>query len=134
MSNFNNRLHEINTIKVGLETKSAFPIESPFSSLNRDEIQGLAKQLDVNTLFIIKLRDRVIAPETISAGFAKALAGAMRRSVDTITAYFAVEPRIAQHAHYKAEQKPTAARQQTFEEAVRTSNLSAEQQSRLLIL
>jgi hypothetical protein len=41
---------------------------------------------------------------------------------------------MAAHAHYKAEQKPETRRKQSFEEAVRSSGLTPEQQAFLLSL
>lgn len=134
MSQFNNRLHEIGSQMQKLETKSAINVESPFSALGRDELKAIAMHLHANTIFVIKVRDRIIDRATISAGFIREVADALGKPIEQLAAHFAAPPQIAARVHYKADQKPTAVKQQTFEEAVRSSNLTPEQQSYLLNL
>jgi hypothetical protein len=134
MSQFNNKLHEIGTIKQELEKKSAINLESPFAALDRDGIKNLASRLHANTLFVLKLRDRIIDGTTISDGFKNLLTDALSAPANLMAAHFSGQQEMALRAHYKADQKPAVVKQQSFEEAVRTSNLTPEQQSYLLSL
>jgi hypothetical protein len=52
--------------------------------------------------------------------------------LDVIVAHFAARPEAQPRQFYKAEQKPTAVAQQSFEEAVRSSGLTEEQQRHLI--
>ena len=134
MSQFNNRLHEVGSQMQKLETKSVINMESPFSASSRDELKALAAHLHANTIFVMKVRDRIIDGATVSVGFIKEVANGLSQPFEQMAAHFAAPPQIAARAHYKADQKPAVARQQTFEEAVRSSNLTPEQQSYLLSL
>jgi hypothetical protein len=49
-------------------------------------------------------------------------------------AHFAGQSSIGTQAHYKAAQKPEASDKQTFEDALRSSGLTDEQQKSLLSL
>ena len=132
MSRFNNRLHEV---KNRNETqKAAAGTKNIFLSYNRADLETLAKALNANSLFVIKLRDRVIDPSTITIGFRQLLAEKCKATLDEVIAHLS-GPRIAQAASfYKANQKPQVAGQQTFEEAVRQSGLTQPQQNYLLSL
>lgn len=134
MSNFNNRLYEIEAQKRGLETKSAMPNQGPFASLRPDGIAALATRLGANRLFVVKLRDRLINPETISKGFRSFLAKCMSLSVGEINLHLDAQPTLAYGTRYKSAEKPTADARQSFEEAVKSSNLTEDQQTRLLEL
>jgi hypothetical protein len=131
MSRFNNRLHEVTNAGTASEKKIANNI---FASFDRDGIQSLATGMNASVLFIIKLRDRVIAPETISLGFKRKLAEEVQAPLEAVIAHLA-GPRVVQaSAFFKADQKPQAVGQQTFEEAVQQSGLTDEQRTYLLSL
>lgn len=133
MSSFNNRLHEIATLKQRLEMKSASSA-NPFATLSRETLTALAARLGATRLFVIKLRDRVIDPATITAGFRSFLAECTQWTLSEINLHLDAVPVAAIGVRYKSKEKPTPQARQTFEEAVRSSNLSAEQQARLLRL
>jgi hypothetical protein len=134
MSQFNNRLHEIGSQTQKFEAKGAINMESPFSALSRDELKALIARLHANSIFVMKVRDRIIDGTTVSVGFIGEVADALGKPFEQMAAHFAVPQQIGARAYYKADQKPAVVKQQTFEEAVRSSNLTPEQQTYLLSL
>jgi len=69
----------------------------------------------------------------MTPGFLAALAAAMRVPSEVITAYLRVQrPAVAGGQFYKADEKPQAGAQITFEDAVKGSGLTPEQQQFLL--
>jgi hypothetical protein len=132
MSRFQNRLHAVTKS----ERLAKTPTESvnPFASLDRAELRELARRIGGNTVFAMKLRDRVIDADSMTEGFRRHVADTMRAPLELIAAHFAGRSEVAVHAHYKAEGKPGIGQKQSFEEAVRSSGLSPEQQAFLLSL
>jgi hypothetical protein len=138
MSKFLNKVHEIQSTGSDAAKEQLIaqtPVENPFAALTREAFRSLAKRLNVNTVFLCKLRDRQIALATMSEGFLSYVAGELRIGVETVTAHFSQQPQItAQPQYFKADQKPQIGPQQSFEEAVRGSGLTEEQQHHLLSL
>jgi hypothetical protein len=135
MSRFQNRLFEVQHGKTAGGTAAlaaASAAESPFALLDRKAFRGLANRLDVSTLFVAKLRDRQIDPNTMTTGFRKRVANELSVPLDVIVAHFATGPADQVPQFYKAERKPSTAVQQSFEEAVRNSGLTPEQQRHLM--
>ncbi len=141
MSRFQNRLHAIAKRGVpSLEPQSAAAPTStpvnPFEALSQNEFRDLASRLDVTPVFILKLRDRHIDPDTIPSGFRQRVADELKVPIDVASAYFARPQTTTSMGQqfYKADEKPSIPEQQSFAEAVRSSGLSAAQQQRLLNL
>jgi hypothetical protein len=135
MSRFQNRLFELRQKERDDPASSltfAASTENPFSGLDREGFRRLANQLNANVLFVAKLRDRLIDPNTMSTGFQKRVANELSVPLDVIVAHFAAQAEGGARQLFKSEQKPTADRQQSFEEAVRSSGLTPEQQRDLL--
>ena len=133
MSRFQNRLYAVTKARRPANTAPESP--NPFATLGRAELRGLGSRLGGNTVFAMKLRDRVIDPDTMTEGFRRHIAETMRAPLDVVIAHFAARSELAAHAHYKAEQKPEIGKKkQSFEEAVRSSGLTPEQQAFLLSL
>ncbi|HEY1653711.1 MAG TPA: hypothetical protein VGF86_01200 [Candidatus Tumulicola sp.] len=115
------------------EAENALPIANPFSKLNVDQFRRLARDLDTTSIFVAKLRDRQIVPASIPPAFTQRVATKLGVPVDLVIAhFFAKETQGPTRVYYKAVDKPTRQPQETFEEAVRNSNLLSEQQERLL--
>jgi len=131
MSRFHNRLHAVRQA-VRASSEAITLVENPFSRLNRDTVRGLGKRLGVNTVFVMKLRDRQIKPDTIPDGFRHRIATEMAVPIAIIDAHLSTRPQIQLRSHYKADQKPQIIAQQSFEDAVRSSGLSPDQQRLLL--
>jgi hypothetical protein len=134
MSRFQNRLYAVTKARRAANINTAPESPNPLTSLGRAELRGLGSRLGGNTVFAMKLRDRVIDHDTMTEGFRKHVADTMRAPLDVVIAHFAGRSELAAHAHYKAEQKPEIGKKQSFEEAVRSSGLTPEQQAFLLSL
>jgi hypothetical protein len=135
MSRFQNRLFEMQHGKATGATAAAAvasAAENPFAALDRTAFRGLATRLDASTLFVAKLRDRQIDPKTMTPGFRKRIADELSVPLDVVVAHFAARPEAQPRQFYKANQKPTTVEQQSFEEAVRSSGLTEEQQRHLV--
>jgi len=138
MSRFQNRLHSVSKSQIAPETKSlSIPSEAfnPFISLSREEFRSFAKRLNVNSVFVGKLRDRQIDPDYLTPGFQRRVADDLRAPLDLVVAHFAAAQTAgARGQFFKADGRPTNGGRQSFEEAVRSSGLSEAQQAALLAL
>lgn len=131
MSRFQNRLYAVQQAKV--ERSMTAPVENPFTALNRSGFRLLAQRLKANPVFVAKLRDRQIDPDTITDSFRQRVADELKVPLDVIVAHFAAQPQVQARAQYfKANQKPEVGGKQTFEEAVLSSGLTPDQQCYLL--
>ncbi|MDH2346794.1 hypothetical protein [Bradyrhizobium sp. SSUT77] len=136
MSQFENQLYERRQARAATppaRAATAFA-ENPFATLDRQGFRALASRLDINSAFLSKLRDRTIEPISIPKTYCRYLAEEMDEETEAMAAhlYAPQESAAAGRQLYKAEGKPTATARQSFEEAVKTSGLSEEQQRRLL--
>ncbi|MGL6097818.1 MAG: hypothetical protein ACRC7O_18710 [Fimbriiglobus sp.] len=110
-------------------------VVNPFVSLDRRAFRELARELNVTTLFLGKVRDRLIEYATLTPGFVRRFADKLRCLPDVIAQHLAADPEpVFQGQFAKAEDKPVIGRRQSFEEAVKSSGLSDEQQRELLSL
>lgn len=129
MSKVQARLHGI------LVKRAAAPSASDqnlFSDLTKGKSRSLAARLGANTVFVSKLRDRMIEVATMSAGFLKLVAGELQVTVEQLVTYLAAPPGMSLKTSYKSDQKPAAAAKQSFAEAIEHIGLSKEQQEYLL--
>lgn len=135
ISRFHNRLHQLSQVapKAAERTVQATvsPPINPFSNLDRSSFRGLARALGLNSVFLNKLRDRLIEPATIPVAFLGRLAGAVGMSVDSLRSHFAAPPQVGVQ-FYKADQKPEAVTRQSFRDAVTSSGLTPKEQRELL--
>lgn len=134
LSHFQHQLHVTGKGATGqqAETAQKGPVANPFSKLPTDEFKGLAARLNVSSIFVMKLRDRQIDPQTIPARFEQRVAEELSVPLELIHAHFAARPALQAGQYFKAEGKPAVGAQQSFEQAVRSSGMSAEQQKGLL--
>jgi hypothetical protein len=136
MSQFENQLFERRQARAATPPARAATasVENPFAALDRQGFRSLVSQLDVNSAFLSKLRDRTIEPISIPKAYCRHLAQEMDEDAEAMVAhlYAPQESVAAGRQLYKAEGKPAATARQSFEEAVKTSGLSEEQQRRLL--
>jgi hypothetical protein len=135
MSQFQNRLFEMaqkRAVEPPARAATA-SVANPFADLDRGGFRALASRLDINSAFLSKLRDRMIEPTTIPNGYCRHVAQEMDEDFEALTAHLYAPPEVA-HArqYYKSEGKPGIGTRQSFEEAVRDSGLTEEQQRRLL--
>jgi hypothetical protein len=132
MSRFHNRLYAVRKEIDAEAAKAAPAVENPFAKLNRPAMRALAQRLHANTVFVMKLRDRLITGDTMTEGFLRRIADELGVLLETVVAHFAAPAYVPRSAHFKADTKPEAGEKQTFEEAVRSCGLTPEQQSSLL--
>jgi hypothetical protein len=134
MSHFHNRLYAVKIAERTAKTRADAPQLNPFAALDRSQLRSLGERLNVNTVFVLKLRDRLIEADTIPESFRKNIAEELKVPFDVVVAHFAGRSEVAASAHYKADRKPEAGQKQPFEEAVKNSGLSVDQQAYLLSL
>lgn len=133
ISYFQNAVYEI-------EKKSAAPLHSVpqarnlFADMDRARFRSVASSLHVNNAFMIKLRDRMIEPDSLTSrtGFCRKVAEEIGEPIDMVIAHFKGAQAIARGQHFKSDEKPALSKRETFEEAVRNSGLTPEQQAYLL--
>jgi hypothetical protein len=139
MSRFQNRLHAVKQATSALRTATvplAEDVPNPFTRLNRDDFRSFAGRIGANNVFVAKLRDRQIQPETIPQRFHQLAADALRAPREVVIAHFAAANNAAVPGRqfYKADGKLDAGRRQSFAEAVASSGLTEEQKQQLLSL
>jgi hypothetical protein len=134
MHRFHSRLSAVRKETGAEAANAAAAVENPFATLNRPAVRALAQRLHANTVFIMKLRDRLIRGDTMTESFLRRLADELGVLRETVVAHFAAPASIPSRAHFKADTKPEAGEKQTFEEAVRSCGLTPEQQTSLLHL
>lgn len=131
MSRFHNRLYKVKASAKSTKTKAAAPA-NPFTSFDKTALREFGANIGANTVFAIKLRDRLIDHETMTKGFQRYIASKAGVPLEVMVAHFARPAEIPAAVHYKADAKPVAGKRQSFEEAVHGSGLTAEQQVFLL--
>jgi len=134
MSRFQNRLYEVHRATPPAPATPTAPVDNPFLGLDRTRTRALAVRLNANNVFVMMLRDREIDPGTMTEGFQSELEDEMHVPMDVLCAHFSAQPQVQGHVRFASDVKPTASRKLTFEEAVRSAGLSAEQQAYLLSL
>jgi hypothetical protein len=137
MSRFQNRLFEVQqkpaTPVVRAQSAPA-SVVNPFAQLGRQEYRALAERMHSNILFVGMLRDRQIDPATMTQGFRRRVAEEVQVPEEVLAAHWAAQAEAGTRQFYKADEKPQAGPKLSFEDAVRQSGLSEEQQSYLLSL
>jgi hypothetical protein len=104
----------------------------PFASLDKGGIRAVARALNANTVFVMKLRDRRIHPETMTPGFLAAAGQALNAANDDFRDYVGAPAAMAGRRRYKSDVTPETGEKETFEDAVRGSGLGPEQMAFLL--
>ncbi len=136
MSRFQNRLHAVKqlaSVPTSQPSHDVTRATNPFESLDRRALRTLAEDLKANTVFVLKLRDRQIEPNTIPEGFIRRLADLLATKFDAVVAHLNAPMQSQYRLQFlKADRKPDAVSRQNFEDAVRSSRLTDEQQRHLL--
>jgi hypothetical protein len=131
MSHYQNRLYDLEHGRPR-SGAAASDIHDPFAKLDKNGFRSLVTRLNVSNIFLMKLRDRQIQPDTITPGGRRRLAAEIGTTSEQLVAYLSGGPVVHGGARFKSDIKPAAAEKQTFKEAVATSNLTDEQQRELL--
>jgi hypothetical protein len=134
MSRFNNQLFAVRQTRTGAQIALGASVQNPFTGLSRGEVRALAEGLHSNAVFVLMLRDRQIDPGTMSKNFVSTAANQMNVPIELLAAHFASQPEAMARQHFKADDKPEQGTQVSFEQAVKQSGLTEEQQKYLLSL
>jgi hypothetical protein len=133
ISQFQNGLFVQSQQPAATRTASDAPAAiDPFAGLDKAGMRAVARALDANAVFVMKLRDRRIRADTMTPGFLAAAAQALNAANDDFRDYVEAPRAMAGRRRYKSDVTPEAAAKETFEEAVRGSGLSPEQTAFLL--
>lgn len=138
MSHFQNRLHAVTVHtppasgEPDARRMTAGDEPNPFLGLSRAEFRALATQLNANTVFVSKLRDRQIDPATMPQAFRMRVAQELNVPLEVMVAHFEAAPVIPSGQFFKSDSKPHSVIQQSFEEAVRSSGLDESAQTWLM--
>jgi hypothetical protein len=106
-------------------------MDNPLSNLSDERFRELASELNVNRLFLSRLRDCSIQVASIPQQFLSVVAQALAVSVERLTSALEAPPVVASGLRHKASGKPGAGDKITFEEALTSSALSEAQQAAL---
>lgn len=104
---------------------------NPFATLNPGAFKSLAKELDINSLLLSRLRDRAIVAVTIPHRFVQRLATELGATTEAIMDYLRSPPAMVSGHSFRSAVKPAVAEQISFEKAVETSQLTPGQQEAL---
>lgn len=118
-------------LQVAIQAVDATGAADPFEMLSPAQLKGLAAHLNANSIFVTRLKDRLIDTAGMSEGFISAIATFLSDSLENVRASLARPPQIAAGTAFKAKGKPTAVPKQSFEEALKASGLTQEQQDQL---
>lgn len=135
MSRYQNRLYAAKREESEAAKASSLGsgVTNPFLPLDRTGFRGLADRLHASTVFVAKLRDRQIDPETMTDGFRHRVSAELGVPLELVVAHFAAQEQPQDWKQlYKADDKPQVRPRQTFADAVRSSGLNEEQQRFLL--
>ena len=109
-------------------------VVNPFAKLNTSGFKSLARRLDVSNLFLMRVRDRAISAATIPARFIEKLASELGATAQAVAAYLQGPPGMVSGHAFRSSMKPSMGEQITFDQAVATSQLTAQQQATLKAL
>ena len=131
ISHFQNVSFELE--KKGL-SEAPIAFANPFRTLSTEGFRAYATTLGANSIFVMKLRDGRIDPESLYArpGFCRIAAAGLDIPVEALMAHVRSGPTVNAQQLHKSDSKPVAQKRETFEEAVRSSGLTPEQQRHLL--
>ncbi|WP_226507456.1 hypothetical protein [Pseudomonas sp. MWU16-30317] len=107
---------------------------NPFAQLSSSAFREVARKINVNGLFLGRVRDRGIKASTFPPKFVARLASELGGTVDSMLAYLSSPPNIDSSQSFRSSEKPTASEQISFDDAVETSQLTTNQQDALLAL
>jgi len=104
---------------------------NPFALLTSEDWRAIARDLNLPRQVATALREQRISVVSIPKAFLAALAEAMRSSVAQLEATWSPKPMVAVRS-YKADAKPSAGGQVTFEQVLIEAGVPDETRARLL--
>lgn len=104
----------------------------PFAALATSALREVARRLNVPRQVVTAFRERRIVLVTVPHRFLARLAEALDTSLDVVEAFCAGPPTPALARSYKADGKPVAGGQVSFERVLSDAGLSAEKRAELM--
>jgi hypothetical protein len=133
MSRFENRLYELEQERVVVTPQRASG--EIFSALTTPEaVDEFAGRMHCNRMFFSRMKDSLIEAESLTPGFQSKLADELDVPIELVASHFRRPAAAPAQLRRKAHGKPASVKKQSFEEAVRSSGLTDEQQRWLLDL
>ena len=112
--------------------KEAQTVVNPFARFRGREFVRLVKTLNVSHSFLTAFRDGLVSATSIPEPFLRRLAHATGSTVDNLLTLFSSLQLDLTGRAFKSDQKPAHQGQKTFEELIRISDMTDEQQQILL--
>lgn len=109
-------------------------VENPFARLSPMAFKKLAARLEINNLLLLRIRDRAIRAASMPRAFVRRLAAELGMSVNKVMEYLEGPPNLATASSFRSATKPAAPAQIEFKDAVKSSQLTNEQQKTLLAM
>lgn len=117
---------------VAARQKQSVATLDPFEQHKGVAFAALAQELNVSRSLLVAVRDRLVVPSTVPAGFVCRLAKATSTSVESVRTYLAQGSRMPSGLAFKSNQKPAQQGQVVFRQLVENSELSESQRQVLL--
>lgn len=107
---------------------------NPFAHLNPAAFKAVARNLDITSLLLGRLRDRAIDAGTIPTRFVEILAVRLGSSFEAVIGYLRNPPAMVSSQSFRSGSNPVVGEKISFDQAVETSHLTATQQAALKAL
>ena len=107
---------------------------NPFAQLSPSAFKSIAKRLNISNLLLIRLRERAISAATIPGRFIQCLAFELGATADIVSAYLHNPPSMVAGQSLRSSVKPVVTEQVSFEQAIKTSQLTTDQQDALKMM
>jgi hypothetical protein len=102
-------------------------VENLFNRFKGKAFVALAEALLIPRSVLVALRDRLVVPSSIPQGFIRRFAQSAAATIEGVEQYLALPPATSAALNFKADQKPAAQPQITFEALLAQSTLTEEQ-------
>lgn len=107
---------------------------NPFAMLTPTAFKSLAKNLGINNLLLVRLRDRAIQVTTIPRRFVQKLAIELGASAESVLDYLRGPPAMVSGHSFRSAGKPAVTEQISFSKAIESSQLTQAQQDALMAM
>lgn len=105
-----------------------------FRQLSAESFKDLALRLGINSLLLVRIRDKGILAASIPAAFIRQLAAELGAPLESVMSYLDGPATLGSSSRFRSSKKPTAGDKLDFETAVKSSKLTPDQESALLAL
>lgn len=109
-------------------------VTDPFAKVGPTLLKALVKRMDLNSLFLVRVRSRAIAAATYPQRFIQRLADELETSPKALMDFLRAPPTMEPGLSFRSVVKPEVVDQISFEAAVDSSQLGPAQKDALLNL